>query len=52
MRMPWWSWFLLSGTLFRVAAGETLLTAEDSPAVRVLRTESGARFGMWNEKRG
>ena len=51
MRMRWWSWVLLSGVLSQAADGEALPAAEDSRIVRVLRTESGVRFGMWGEKR-
>jgi dienelactone hydrolase len=60
MHVRSWFWVFLSSLaiLLPGAMGEAVLVAgeddaaaaEDSRAVRVLRTESGVRFGVWGEK--
>jgi len=48
MHVRWPFWVFLSMMLLSEALGEGVPAAEeDSRAVRVLRTESGVRFGIW-----
>lgn len=51
MHVRWWFWVFLSAALLSEAVGEEVpAAAEDSGAVRVLRTEGGVRFGIWGAK--